>query len=105
MWGTCENGTEAVGCGRPETFRNCADINIVTSSGGRPPIFVKPNYNPFQIYYQDYRAPNELVPLVITSQVCLPSKFSRRLPGMKSWCQANCLRYPSNCPELFCECP
>lgn len=37
MWGTCENGTEAVGCGRPETFRNCADVRIVTSTGGIPP--------------------------------------------------------------------
>ncbi|KAG8225941.1 hypothetical protein J437_LFUL005979 [Ladona fulva] len=38
MWGTCDNGTEAVGCGRPETFRNCADVAIVTSSGGFPPL-------------------------------------------------------------------
>ncbi|XP_071444516.1 uncharacterized protein [Hetaerina americana] len=38
MWGTCPNGTEAVGCGRPETFRNCADVSIVTSSGTFPPL-------------------------------------------------------------------
>lgn len=37
MWGTCENGTEAVGCGRPETFRNCADVRILTSTGAIPP--------------------------------------------------------------------
>lgn len=43
MWGTCENGTEAVGCGRPETFRNCADVSIVTSTGGIPPRFVYQN--------------------------------------------------------------
>lgn len=30
MWGTCPNGTEAVGCGPAETFRNCADIGIYT---------------------------------------------------------------------------
>jgi len=27
-WGTCENGTQAVGCGPQETFRACADIAI-----------------------------------------------------------------------------
>jgi len=27
-WGTCENGTQAVGCGPQETFRACADISI-----------------------------------------------------------------------------
>lgn len=43
MWGTCENGTEAVGCGRPETFRNCADVRIVTSTGGIPPRFFYQN--------------------------------------------------------------
>merc|ERR1711972_369555 len=27
-WGTCENGTQAVGCGPQETFRACSDIAI-----------------------------------------------------------------------------
>ncbi|KYQ47597.1 hypothetical protein ALC60_13353 [Trachymyrmex zeteki] len=27
-WGTCEDGTQAVGCGPQETFRNCADVTI-----------------------------------------------------------------------------
>lgn len=27
-WGTCSDGTEAVGCGAQETFVNCADIAI-----------------------------------------------------------------------------
>lgn len=40
MWGTCANGTEGLGCGYPETFRNCADIRIVSSSSGLPPQFV-----------------------------------------------------------------
>lgn len=43
MWGTCENGTEAVGCGKPETFRNCADVRIVTSTGAIPPRILLPN--------------------------------------------------------------
>ncbi|PNF41958.1 hypothetical protein B7P43_G14640 [Cryptotermes secundus] len=32
-WGTCENGTGAVGCGPQEEFRACADVEIVDSSG------------------------------------------------------------------------
>ncbi|XP_065168104.1 uncharacterized protein [Atheta coriaria] len=27
-WGTCEDGSQAQGCGPQETFRNCADIRI-----------------------------------------------------------------------------
>lgn len=67
MWGKCANGTEAVGCGRPETFRNCADIGIISSAGGSiPPIFVE-NKNPFLLYYKDLRADpsNNVFPLII----------------------------------------
>ncbi|PSN43757.1 hypothetical protein C0J52_06412 [Blattella germanica] len=32
-WGTCENGTGAVGCGPQEEFRACADVEIVDSTG------------------------------------------------------------------------
>ncbi|KAK0174819.1 hypothetical protein PV327_010546 [Microctonus hyperodae] len=105
MWGTCENGTEAVGCGKPETFRNCADVNIVTSTAGVPPQFIQ-NNNPFLLYYQDYRVANDNVfPLVIRSQICVPNNNYRRIPGMYEWCQTNCLRYPPNCPETICNCP
>ncbi|XP_050307966.1 uncharacterized protein LOC126744553 [Anthonomus grandis grandis] len=30
-WGSCGNGTSAVGCGPQETFRSCADIRILPS--------------------------------------------------------------------------
>ncbi|XP_046618098.1 uncharacterized protein LOC124304106 [Neodiprion virginianus] len=104
MWGLCDNGTEAVGCGQPETFRNCADVSIVTSTAGVPPLFVQQD-NPFLLYYRDYRAPNNIFPLVIRSQVCVPTPLYRRIPGMDEWCQTNCLRYPPNCPESICQCP
>ncbi len=66
MWGKCANGTEAVGCGKPETFRNCADIAITSNTGGLPPIFVGSN-NPYLLYYKDLRAPSEqnVFPLVV----------------------------------------
>ena len=31
-WGQCDDGSSAVGCGPQETFRNCADIKIISSS-------------------------------------------------------------------------
>jgi hypothetical protein len=67
MWGTCSNGTEAVGCGKAETFRNCADISIVTNTGGLPPSAIQNDDNPFLLYYRDFRAPpsNNIFPLVI----------------------------------------
>lgn len=66
MWGTCSNGTEAVGCGKAETFRNCADIAITSNTGAIPPAFVE-NNNPFLLYYKDLRAPagHDIFPLVV----------------------------------------
>lgn len=68
MWGTCDNGTEAVGCGRPETFRNCADVSIITSTGGVPPLFVEED-NPFLLYYREYDSPNNIFPLIIRQSI------------------------------------
>ncbi|XP_037869384.1 uncharacterized protein LOC101735378 isoform X2 [Bombyx mori] len=125
MWGICPNGTEAVGCGRSETFRNCADVSVITSTGGLPPAFagdLRRDY-PFLLYYRDLNMPKsiyplvvsndltefddreELIPPIIRDQVCVPSYGFRNLPGMLSWCQTNCLRYPPNCPEALCSCP
>lgn len=64
MWGTCPNGTEAVGCGRPETFRNCADVRIITSTGAFPPLGYQLD-NPFLLYYRDFRQPSKVQALVI----------------------------------------
>ncbi|KAF9422239.1 hypothetical protein HW555_002048 [Spodoptera exigua] len=138
MWGVCANGTEAVGCGRSETFRNCADVSVVTSTGGLPPAFagdLRRDY-PFLLYYRDLNMPRNVYPLVVSEkltdirkesyvisndidtdsveefvppiirdQVCVPTRTFSRLPGMLSWCQTNCLRYPPNCPEELCTCP
>ncbi|XP_061399708.1 uncharacterized protein LOC133335447 [Musca vetustissima] len=30
-WGTCEDGTGAIGCGNQETFKSCADVSIVAA--------------------------------------------------------------------------
>lgn len=71
MWGTCDNGTEGLGCGRPETFRNCADVSIISNvGGGIPPAAVdkdKHKNNPFLLYYKDLRADpgNDVFPLIV----------------------------------------
>lgn len=105
MWGICPNGTEGLGCGRPETFRNCADVTIVTSTAGLPPLFIGQQDNPFLLYYRDFRSPSLVSPLIIRQQVCVPTPFYRLLPGMEEWCQTNCLRYPPNCSPMICQCP
>ncbi|XP_057653302.1 uncharacterized protein LOC130892086 [Diorhabda carinulata] len=107
QWGMCPNGTQAQGCGKSETFRNCADVAIHSSSGGAvPPIFVE-SLNPYQLFYKDHRrpAPYNVVPLVVRDQVCLPHGLYRMIPGMADWCQKNCLKYPPNCPLNICTCP
>ncbi|XP_030761831.1 uncharacterized protein LOC115886703 isoform X2 [Sitophilus oryzae] len=107
QWGVCDNGTHAVGCGKSETFINCADVAVTTNAGGAiPPLFINQD-NPYLLYYQDlrYSAPYNVFPLVIREQVCVPKKLYRMIPGVDEWCQKNCLRYPPNCPTEICECP
>lgn len=33
-WGRCEDGTERVGCGYQEIYRNCADISVKRNGAG-----------------------------------------------------------------------
>lgn len=108
QWGVCKNGTHAVGCGKSETFINCADIAITSNAGGAiPPLFVGGVDNPYLLYYQDYRysEPYNVFPLVVRDQVCVGSKGYRMIPAVDEWCMTNCLRYPPNCPSDICECP
>lgn len=102
MWGRCANGTEAVGCGEPETFRNCADIAIVTNSLGLPPQFVNSVDDSFA---KLLRAPQLKFPLVVRDTVCVATPMYRRLGGISDWCQQNCLNFPPNCPPDICYCP
>lgn len=107
MWGICANGTEAQGCGKSEQFKNCADVSIVSSTGGAvPPLFIE-EANPFLLYYKDLRMlePYNVHPLIVRDQVCVPTKSYRIIPGMDSWCETNCLSYPPNCPSSLCYCP
>jgi len=82
MWGKCDNGTEGLGCGLPETFRNCADVKIVTSTSGLPPQFI--HNRPQQNYYSsalrgdDLRiAPQIYYPLVVKYVWRVPPSICR----------------------------
>lgn len=106
QWGSCSNGTEAQGCGKSETFRNCADVAILSNTGGAiPPLFVG-EINPFLLFYRDARkpAPYNVYPLVVRDQVCVAGGAYKMVPSLSEWCQTNCLRYPPNCPAETCSC-
>ncbi|CAL8131398.1 unnamed protein product [Orchesella dallaii] len=89
------------GCGPQETFRNCADIAILTNTGGQPPVAQVPPKN--MVLVRDNKS-GHLVPLVVRSQVCTGAGTYDKQPGIDNWCQENCMRYPPNCPEDKCKC-
>ena len=72
-WGVCKNGTEGMGCGDQETFRNCADVQINSVVGSYPPGALA---LPRRVVYQ---ADN--TPLVVTARVCLARESHSAVPG------------------------
>ena len=100
-WGTCTNGTSGLGCGAQETFRNCADVRVVTS-----PYFLPATDNPRAIMIRDAAAKGGQRALVVRSQVCIATAAWRAFgAAMDVWCQQNCLNYPPHCPATMCTCP
>jgi len=95
-WGVCKNGTEGMGCGDQETFRNCADVQINSVVGSYPPGALA---LPRRVVY---KADN--TPLVVTARVCLATESHSTVPGMDDWCHKSCLSYPPHCPADKCQC-
>ena len=66
-WDTCGNGTGAVGCGNQETFRNCADVAIITNTQGFGPAGLVPaaptrlEDNPYALKISTYNASTHTV--------------------------------------------
>jgi len=112
-WGSCNNGTEAVGCGNQETFVNCADVGILTNTGSFGPSGQTPVAPPQRGFVKtsDSQEPKSPViktelkakygQLVVRSQVCVARDNSTVNDG---WCMENCLKYPPTCPEEKCQC-
>merc|ERR1711872_656376 len=94
-WGVCANGTEGMGCGYQETFRNCADVQINSIIGAYPPNAFAPTR---RTIYQRTRDKCK----------CLSHcEAIGRLAGVEGtdvFCHRNCLRYPPNCPKESCKC-
>ena len=42
-WGRCNDGSQQVGCGPQETYRNCADIAVSNDGGIRGPLVLRAN--------------------------------------------------------------
>jgi len=99
-WGVCANGTEGMGCGTQETFRNCADVQINSIIGAYPPNAFAPTRR--TIYQRTADGGSE--PLVVTAHVCVATEQYNNLPGMDDWCQKSCLSYPPSCPKDKCMC-
>lgn len=103
-WGLCSNGTEAVGCGAQEMFRNCADVQINSVVGAFPPFaFDNSISNSLTTLYTQTKG-GSLEPLVVTARVCLATAPYAMVPGMNDMCQKRCLSYPPDCPEDKCYC-
>jgi len=111
-WGNCGNGTSADGCGPQETFVNCADIAIFTTTGaGFPPGFKPSNRNniipdnKYVWYFRDHTVEGSpLTPLIVNEQVCLAKGSYTVLQGADEYCRDHCLRYPPSCPQDRCHC-
>ena len=95
-WGTCEDGTEALGCGPQEHFRACADVSISGngSTHGQPPSQATESSTSTAVNNTDER--HELF--------CLPLPPWSRAPMMKEWCNTNCNWRPPYCPASHCTC-
>ena len=65
-WALCGNGTGAIGCGDQETFRNCADIRIM-SHFGHPPNVQLNRPAPNAVFTRDSNNPFGRAQLVIRS--------------------------------------
>ena len=88
-WGVCKNGTEGMGCGDQETFRNCADVQINSVVGSFPPGALT-----IPRLYQSQPQ------LVVTARVCVATDQFSQVDGMDEWCHRSCLSYPPNCPKV-----
>jgi len=102
-WGVCANGTEGMGCGSQEMFRNCADVQIFSVVGAFPPNALTSPL-PSSMMYVKTKDSGALEPLVVTARVCKATDKFRGVPGMNDRCQRSCLSYPPVCPEEECYC-
>ncbi|KAK4030565.1 Uncharacterized protein APZ42_023344 [Daphnia magna] len=111
--GTCDDGTVNIGCGKQEIYRNCADVVIISNTGGFEPFGLIPtiptsqNVNPYAIRLWNNNAHHGThteETLVVRSQSCTAVGKYRGINYFDSWCMTSCMKYPPTCPEHACQC-
>jgi hypothetical protein len=117
-WGTCEDGSGAVGCGKQEHFRACADIRIGGGEGtsGSP---TSTTSNTATTTSNTATTTSNTVTTAHTEATTTPTDGTTSTsssschasgpytgqPGMDEWCERNC-RHPTHpyCPPTHCTC-
>ena len=81
-WGVCSNGTEGMGCGDQEMFRNCADVMINSVVGSYPPGALSSMQPQLPLRGQLYTETGQLAsPLVVTARVCVATELYNSISG------------------------
>ena len=102
-WGMCEDGSGAIGCGRQEHFRACADINI-TKEGEEKPSTEHPTTTSTTTLPEE--STSALETTTTTSEgSCQATGAYEGSEDIDDWCEANC-HHPTQpyCPPTHCKC-
>lgn len=108
-WGTCEDGSGAVGCGPQETFRACSDISI----GAGPPVGDPSTTTTEQTNDDNTSTTTTTTTTEATTTTtkddnggsnCHAIGVWKNNANMNQWCSQNCNHVPSYCPASHCEC-
>ena len=94
--GLCDDGSQAIGCGRQEHFRACSDIRI-TEEGGQPGT-EEPTASSTTDPEKPTSTPGEDLPCKATGDYAGSEEINK-------WCNTNCLHptFPF-CPPTHCVC-
>jgi len=106
-WGTCEDGSGAIGCGKQEHFRACADVSITREGDEKPSTEQSTSTTTTTT-----TVPNESTSALETTTTRPVSEGSCQATGayegseeIDDWCEANC-HHPTQpyCPPTHCKC-
>ena len=122
-WGICQDGTGAVGCGRQEHFRACADVRIEdggTSSAQEdtttsvlgsstetmaPATSTDPEATTLTTTSPTTTATSSSSTSTSSNGTCQATGPYTGAPGMDDWCEVTC-HHPTHpyCPPTHCKC-
>jgi len=109
-WGTCEDGSGAIGCGKQEHFRACADVSITREGDEKPS--TEQSTSTTTTTTTTTTVPDESTSALETTTTRPVSEGSCQATGayegseeIDDWCEANC-HHPTQpyCPPTHCKC-